>query len=280
MTANQLQFFDYKTTTDRGRLYRPMLTARENGKGCMDVDTVKGCTLGMQAYPNGGCYGRCYANTDASRYRVDFATSVTRRYTRDSIVKVFCDVRDHYATWYRIGVSGDPCHNWNHTVNVCKELAGTGKVPVIITKHWRALTGPQLDDLAKLGAVINTSVSGLDTDAELEHRLAEMDRVERAGMVSVCRVITCEYGDTEWGNQCRHKQEYLLTLDPVIDNPLRLPACDPRVVSGDILVSKVDHAVGGGKSVSLHAPDIYLGTCKECPDQCGVPVNKSQKGSQ
>src|SRR5678809_1220036 len=43
------------------RRYLPILTATENQKGVLDVDTVKGCTLGMQAQPSGGCYGECFA---------------------------------------------------------------------------------------------------------------------------------------------------------------------------------------------------------------------------
>ena len=33
--------------------YRNVLTVVENRKGVLDVDTTKGCTLGMAAYPNG-----------------------------------------------------------------------------------------------------------------------------------------------------------------------------------------------------------------------------------
>ena len=57
------------------RIYRPFLTASENGKGVMDVDTVKGCTLGMAAYPDGGCYGECYAQKTAVRYGINFSVS-------------------------------------------------------------------------------------------------------------------------------------------------------------------------------------------------------------
>ena len=35
--------------------YRPILTVVENGKGVLDVDTIKGCTMGMRIYPHGGC---------------------------------------------------------------------------------------------------------------------------------------------------------------------------------------------------------------------------------
>ena len=55
------------------RIYHEIITASVNHKGCMDVDTVKGCTLGMRAGKNGrGCYDECYANEIASRYGIDF----------------------------------------------------------------------------------------------------------------------------------------------------------------------------------------------------------------
>jgi hypothetical protein len=61
-----------------------------------------------------------------------------------------------------------------------------------------------------------------------------------------------------------------MTLKPVIDNPLRAEKSNPHVVNGDILLTRRDDAVGGGKLVSLHRDDVYLGTCEACPDQCGV----------
>lgn len=38
-----------------------------------------------------------------------------------------------------------------------------------------------------------------------------------------------------------------------------------------MLTSKPD-AIGGGKLVSLHADDVFLGMCDDCADQCGVDV--------
>jgi hypothetical protein len=41
---------------DSAGSYLPILTVVENEKGVLDVDTVKGCTSGMRAYPGTGCY--------------------------------------------------------------------------------------------------------------------------------------------------------------------------------------------------------------------------------
>ena len=71
----------------------------------MDVDTVKGCTLGMRAGKNGrGCYDECYANDIASRYGIDFGRSVSEgfadhRQHKDTIIR---QLLAHNASWYRI----------------------------------------------------------------------------------------------------------------------------------------------------------------------------------
>jgi ribosomal protein S13 len=144
------------------------------------------------------------------------------------------------------------------------------KIPVIITKHWKALSDNQLSRLAQLQAVINTSVSGMDTDAELSHRIEQIDRIKSYRIRSVCRVVTCQYGSSTWARQCKAKQDYLLSFDPVIDNPLRASKSNQHVVDGDIILTHRADAVGGGQWVSLHNPDVYLGVCPQCPDQCGV----------
>ena len=92
----------YEDTADINgrRVYRSILTARANKKGCLDVDTVKGCTLGMQKYPDGGCYGECYAYKDATRYGIAFGKSISRMLTSRTKADVFCSVRDHPAGWY------------------------------------------------------------------------------------------------------------------------------------------------------------------------------------
>jgi len=267
----QSSFFEDSEKHSGGlRHYLPILTAVENQKGVLDVDTVKGCTLGMRARPDGGCYGECYANKTAMRYGIDFTVSVSRKMTPANRASVFCAVRDHPASWYRIGTAGEPCHDWDNTLEVCEALRETGKQPVIITKHWIPLSDDHIRRLAALGAVVNTSVSGLDSEAQTKHRVGQIERLRAAGVRSVARVVTCEYGSSEWAVAAKKRQDYLMTLDPVIDNPLRADKSNEHVANGDIILTRRNDAIGGGKLVSLHTQDVYLGTCPECPDQCGA----------
>jgi len=252
------------------RMYSHILTVSENRKGILDVDTVKGCTSGMGAYPNGGCYGECYAQKVAHRFNLDFAKSVSRKFLDREHVATIIRLMNFYRTsWYRVGTSGDPSHDWGNTLMVCRVLRHTGKIPVIVTKHWEVLSDSQMSELRKLGAVINTSTSGMDTAEEIKHRVEQFKRLCNAGLRSVCRVVTCDYGTSIWARECKEKQEFLLSLAPVIDNPFRVGKSHPRVLSGEILVTRKDECVGG-RFVSLHLPSIHLGICKNCSDQCGV----------
>lgn len=265
----QLRVFDIERTPGR---YHDALTASVNLKGVIDVDTVKGCTLGMRARPEAGCYDDCYAQKIAARYGLAFEQSVSRGFVdqwqhRDAIVR---QLRAFPASWYRIGVMGDPCHDWTHTLSVIRHLRPAEMTAVIITKHWVTLTDDHLSQMMELDVVMNTSTSGFDTDQEMKHRVRQYERLRDYGIKSVNRVVTAEYGDTEWGRAAKAKQDYLLTLPPVIDNPLRVSPNNPRVLSGDILTTRRADSVGGGTLVSLHDPNVYLGSCEACPDQCGV----------
>lgn len=275
----QLSFIPQDDTPRRLRTYGEALTISVNRKGVIDLDTVKGCTMGMNARPGTGCYGTCYANNIAKQYGIDFGKSVKRDFVdrwehRDLIIKKLLDQK---ALWYRIGVMGDPCHDWPHALRVIKALKPAHKTAVIITKHWIPFSDEDISKLMELDVVVNTSVSGMDTDAELRHRVRQIERLRKLNIPSIARIVSCEYGDTEWGREANKKQRGLFMLKPVIDNPLRAPTTHPRVISGDILLTRRDDAIGGGSMVSLHSPSVYLGHCSTCPDQCGaVPTTHNQ----
>ncbi|MCA1788745.1 MAG: hypothetical protein LC667_02490 [Thioalkalivibrio sp.] len=257
------------------RRYSNILTVAANHKGVLDVDTVKGCTEGTKAYPD-GCYGECYAKRIADRYGFDFTTSVSRRWLGPwhmSTLRLLAV--KHPSNWYRVGTHGDPSHDWEHTVAVMGQMHGCGKTPVVITKHWGVLTDQQINLCRKYGAVFNTSVSGLDTDVETTHRVSQMERLQDGGVKSVARVVSVHYGTTEWAQECSERQEYLMSLPfQIIDNPLRVSRDNPRLARGDIVARSIKGAVGGGTLVSVDPKsDTFLGHCEECPDQCGVAAD-------
>ncbi len=249
------------------------LTATINRKGVLDVDTVKGCSFGMGKYPVGGCYGLCYARRVANRYGYDFHRSVVRKKVNHSRIEKV--VKSHRLSWFRIGTMGDPSQDWDHTVYVSEWLSRF-RVPVIVTKHWVTISDYHAVRLKDCGAVVNTSISALDSAAEVQHRLHMFYWLKEFGINSILRVVTAGFGETNNGKKLKYVQNGLISKKPIIDNPLRIPANDRLVVSGDVVVERNKFMVGGfgGETVSVNNKSAYLGKCGVCPDQCGVSFKK------
>jgi hypothetical protein len=212
----QMSMWNHKIESVPNNHYRPILTIEENRKGVLDVDTVKGCMLGMKSYPDGGCYGECYARKVAVRIGIDFKVSVSRKiigtWQLSTLKKLMAQSA---STWYRIGVFGDPCHDWDNTVFVINAMRHLHKIPVVITKHWVPLTNQHISAFKKFSVVVNTSTSGLDSDDEIKYRVSQLLRLRYEGIQSICRVVTCNFGSSQWAKECKDKQDYLLGLNPI-----------------------------------------------------------------
>ena len=258
--------------------YAERLTVDVNSKGVLDVDTVKGCALGMRARPGVGCYGNCYANKIATTYGYDFPASVSRKIVPEEMAFIERRLIAHPSNWFRIGTMGDPCHDWENTTLVCEWL-GKLKTPVIVTKHWIRASDSQLARMADASVVFNTSISALDTDGELTHRLAQLNRIKAVGLRSVARIVSCKFGATENGRRMDAIQRRLFEISPFIDNPLRLQATHPLVISGDILIEKrMD--INTEVYMSVNDAAVFTGKCEDCPDQCGVVGGYTNKTKQ
>jgi hypothetical protein len=265
-----------------GAAFIPKLTATINRKGVLDIDTVKGCTHGINAHPHGGCYGLCYAARISKLYGKDFANSISREMVKDLNQKEFSfvgeigssqvwhAVKHHSLSWFRIGTMGDPSHDWSLTLRVCDWLHAL-KIPIIITKHWEHVPAPLLHRFKTCGVIFNTSISALDTEKERTYRLGQFQRIRNAGIKSVLRIVSCRFGNTENGKRLSEIQNALFSYSPTIDNPLRIPATDSRVLCGDIIVSRHSD-LGGGSTISIFNDKTYIGPCGPCPDQCGVTL--------
>jgi hypothetical protein len=252
------------------RKYLNTLTASVNKKGVLDIDTVKGCSCGMQKYHN-GCYGVCYANGAAKARGYDFSKTVFRNDFRNA-QKIINMLKKHKLEWFRIGTMGDPCHNWGLTLRICKELYEY-RIPVIITKHWKKIPNERMDELIKYNVIVNTSISPLDSIDEIDYRLKMFLKLKKSGVKSVLRIVSCKFGDTENGRRLSMVQDELFKHSPIIDNPLRIPKSNPSVLSGDIITEKL-YDLGSEVYISYKNKSTYLGHCGKCPDQCGVTFFK------
>lgn len=252
------------------RNYSSLLTADVNDKGVLDVDVVKGCTMGMAARPAHGCYDACYAATIAKFRGIDFAQAVVRTVqTRAQALQIERRVKNAPEGFFRVGTMGDPCHAWKETVETIEWLAPFA-VPVIVTKHWIRASDDQFLRLIACGAILNTSVSALDKKNELKHREREMNRYAGLGGHSVARIVSCEFNaDHHDGDRMAAIQSRLFALPHVIDNPLRVARNHPLVVSGLIKLT-VQKDLDSSRTISISNPDAYIGHCSGCPDKCGL----------
>lgn len=261
--------------------YKDVITLNRNSRGCYILDTVKGCSC-VQLKP-GGCYGDCYAKHIADRYGFDFSRPVKREFERNTAQLYFAGFSDvsHEAQiireiqaaqmpFVRIGEMGDPSEDWEHTVSVCEAVECAGKPVVIITKHWREMSESVLSRFSGLSVVFNTSVSALDSQEELRHRLSAHDRLSGA-VKSALRVVSCSFSSTDEGKKRNEIQDGLLTRDKVIDTIFRPSTKNPFLTSGIITAKKV-RFLGAQSLASMHDEDAFIGYCQDCPEQCGIAL--------
>lgn len=259
------------------RDYSPLLTADVNMKGVLDVDTVKGCAGGIAANGERGCYGACYAEAIAKFRGLRFESPVTRKVTTKAQAnQIEAAVKAAPQHFFRVGTMGDPSHDWHETVETVEWLSAWA-TPVIVTKHWDTANEDQLKRLAGAGAILNTSVSALDTGAQLKHREHQIARYAAAGGHSVARVVSCDFTDTQEGNRMSEVQDRLLATKGAIDNPLRISTSHELVRGGVVKLTKtVD--INKRRTISIASEASYVGHCSSCPDQCGMASMPSTVG--
>ena len=251
------------------RTYKDELTVEENQKGVLDLDTIKGCTYGC-ANCEKGCWGLCYAYKIANYRGIDFSKSITRWLkTKKQMKQIGKTIFRSNKEFIRIGTMGDPCHNWDYTIRICEWVSRSKKPIVIITKHWIALTDEQMKRLGKLDVIINTSLSALDTKAQIDYRLEQYRRYKRYGK-SVLRIISCDFNrELEEGRKLAEIQDELFKNENIIDNPLRVPLSYFMVKSGIIKVKKIMD-INSEVYISRFNPNTYIGICENCPEMCGI----------
>ncbi len=211
--------------------YKSVISLSKNERGIWDLDTIKGCNSGLNENKN-GCYNDCYAYKIAKRYGIDFSKSIERNFEnelhRKNIVK---QIERIDMPFIRIGCSGDPSENWEHTLNIIQQIKENSQLTlfdisskkqiVIITRHWKILTDEQLNKISKYNICINTSVSALDNDYLINKSIEQYNRL-KPYCKSVLRIVSCDFNeDNLIGKQMAEIQRKLFKNDLTIDTVFR-----------------------------------------------------------
>lgn len=261
--------------------YKNIITLNKNSRGCYILDTIKGCNVCKSEKPK-GCYENCYAKGMAGRYGFDFSNVAKREFVINGrqlslfgfidsahIRNIIKDLLEIDMPFVRIGEMGDPSEDWEHTINVCKIIAEANKPIVIITKHWNTIPDKLLVEISKMNICINTSISGLDTNKEIEHRLSQYNRLKGA-CNSVLRIVSCDFNNDNNEGYVRSKtQERLFKNEVVIDTVFRPDLNNPLVINKIINIKKVKF-LKSEVIASIFNDKTYFGYCNNCPDMCGI----------
>jgi hypothetical protein len=263
------------------RQYQDLLTIDVNSKGVLDVDVVKGCTFGIKAHGEKGCYQGCYAASIAKFRGIDFSKAVVRKVkTKSQAKQIEKRVKASPLGFFRVGTMGDPCHSWDETVETVSWLAPYA-APIIITKHWQKASDEHLKQLVKVGAIVNTSVSALDEPKQLKRREAQISRYAEIGGHSVARVVSCDFDtSTSEGAEKSEIQARLMKYPLAIDNPLRVNGAHELVTQGLIKMRKVVDLIAVRNISIPEESKAYLGHCNGCTELCGLGMVKHQKAKQ
>lgn len=264
--------------------YKNIISLSKNGRGIWDLDTTKGCKSGLE-YNENGCYNDCYAYKIAKRYGIDFSKTVLRNFKneahRQSIIK---SIEKIDMPFIRIGCSGDPSENWEHTIKIIEQLRtekqlslfdiSSKKQIVIITKHWKILTDEQLQKLSKYNICINTSVSALDSFDMIEKMLNEFNRL-KPFCKSILRIVSCNFNiENEKGKELSEIQKKLFSNESVLDTVFR-PSLKNVFVKENIIKIKKMSFNKSMSYVSKFNKKAFTGKCENCLEMCGLNIKNN-----
>lgn len=261
------------------REYSNTISLTKNARGIYSLDTSIGCRSGMEN-EKGGCYNDCYAAKSSKLYGYDFSKTVLRsfenEYHRRFIVSQINNIKLDFV---RIGTSGDPSENWEHTISILKQIDKCNKQIVLITKHWTNLTDEHLRYFSGINICINTSTSAMDKIHILENCVTQYKRL-KPYCKSVLRIVSANFNlDNETGHKLHKIQKELFSNDNTIDTVLRVNKNNQYVKDGIILV-KQSKFLGKKALISKYNPKTYFGKCSNCLEMCGLNINENQQYPQ
>jgi hypothetical protein len=250
------------------REYSSIISLTKNARGIYSIDTSIGCKSGIDNNI-GGCYNHCYAAKSAKLYGYDFSKTVFRYFeNRKHETKIINQINKMPLDFVRIGTSGDPSENWQHTVNVIKVISKSNKEIVIITKHWTLLTDEQLQYFNTINICINTSISALDKPNLMQNCLEQYKRIKQY-CKSILRIVSCDFNlENKIGFELSLIQKALFNNDNIIDTVLRVNKNNQFVKDGIINVKQTKF-LGKNALISKYNKKTYFGKCSSCLEMCG-----------
>jgi hypothetical protein len=249
------------------RSYSNKITLTENGRGIWTIDPIMGCRSGVKNDKK-GCFSDCYAARNARIYGYDFTENVLRDFESEKhLQSIIRKANKLEFEFIRMGNSGDPSENWEHTINILEKLKPINKEIVIITRHWNKLNLKQLNRISKLNVCINTSISPIDTDL---HSNIEQYELLKKYCKSILRCVSFDFNTkNKKGMDYEDIQTWIFHNYDVLDTVFRCSKSNPLYKEGVINIKETKF-LGKKCYVSKNNPKTYFGGCANCLEKCGV----------
>jgi len=251
------------------RSYSKKITLTENGRGIWTIDPIMGCKSGLKKDKK-GCFSDCYAARNARIYGYDFTENVLRDFENEKHLKsIINKAKKIEFPFIRMGNSGDPSENWEHTLYILEKLKDVDKQFIIITRHWKKLNKQQLERLKKLNVCINTSISPIDDETQLNKNIEQYEILKNY-CKSVLRCVSFNFNkNNKKGLKYSLTQDWIFNNYDVLDTVFRCSKSNYLYKDGIINIKETKF-LGNKCYVSKFNPKTYFGKCNNCLEKCGL----------
>lgn len=248
------------------RSYSKKITLTENGRGIWTIDPIMGCKSGVEKDKK-GCFGDCYAARNARIYGYNFEENVLRDFESDKhLQSIIRKANKLEFPFIRMGNSGDPSENWEHTLKIIEKLEPINKQIIIITKHWNKLNIEQLNRLKNLNVCINTSISAIDEN--LHESIMQYELLKKY-CKSILRCVSFNFNTkNKKGMEYSIIQDWIFNTYDVLDTVFRCSKSNSLYKEGIINIKETKF-LGDKCYVSKYNPKTYFGNCNNCLEKCG-----------
>jgi len=251
------------------REYKNKITLTKNGRGIYTIDPIMGCNSGMKENAK-GCFGDCYAARNSRIYGYDFSKNVLRYFeSKKHLKSIITKINKLDFPFIRMGNSGDPSENWEHTISIIEQLEGINKEIVIITKHWNKLNKNQLERIGKLKVCINTSISAIDNNL---HENIEQYELLKDYTKSILRCVSFDFNiNNKKGAEFYLMQNWIFQRYEVLDTVFRCGKSNELYKNGIINIKETKF-LGKKCFISKFNKKTFFGKCNNCIELCGIKM--------
>jgi len=251
------------------RSYSKKITLTENGRGIWTIDPIMGCRSGVEKDKK-GCFGDCYAARNARIYGYNFTENILRDFDSEKhLLSIIKKINNLDFEFIRMGNSGDPSENWEHTIMILEKLKPINKEIVIITKHWTKLNSQQLNRISKLNVCINTSISPIDTNL---HENINQYEIIKGYCKSILRCVSFDFNlKNKKALSFNLTQDWIFNNYEVLDTVFRCSKSNYLFKEGIINIKETKF-LNKKCYVSKYNKKTYFGNCINCIEKCGIKM--------